>query len=233
MPHLPARMTLPRRLTPSLIPALKAALATLAPGLMLFTTLALAGCQNNAVRLDRLPKLGADIDTGLPHSIPDAAVNVRRFHSPPRLAGLPADGTITRTEGSSWKQWRYRNTSTLLEVTVYGLPGGWQSLSPRRIIAGHYGQLRQHRINEIYHNPGRSLEFVQERLFNLNGHTTAAARMRIDIPGQSPRYEVLLLSLDGNHFLRISLASRKLDTHQLARTAKIALVQFRKAQESE
>lgn len=197
-------------------------------GLFVISALGLAGCQSPDNDLKTLPTLTAETGDSLPHNIQSKPLNLDRFHAPAQLAGLRTDGVITRPDGGGWRQWRYRDAGTLMALTVYGLPGGWQGLTPKRIVAGHYGQLRQRKVNAVYDSDDQALNFVKERLFDLDGHITAIGQMLINAPDRTPTYELLLLTLDGDHFVRLNLVSRKPNTQRLARLAKIALAEFRK-----
>lgn len=197
----------------------------------LAATVLLGGCQAPAARLGTLPTLPSRTApaAAIPHRIPGPPLNTNRFHAPAQLAGLTANGSISKPDGQGWKQWRYRDADNLLKITLYALPGGWQSLSAKRIVSGHYGQLRQRKVNDIYHSRGQALNFVKERRFNLNGRSTVISEMLINAAGEAPLYEVLLLSIDDDHFIRLELASRKPDTARLAQLAKRALTAFRNA----
>lgn len=199
----------------------------LAPVLLLAAA-GLGGCQSNTAALPTLPGSAQAAAAALPHDVPSKPVKVDRFHSPATLAGLKADGSITRDKGDGWKQWRYRDAHTLMKVTIYGLPGGWRAMSPKDIVSGHYGQLRQRKVHEIYNSADKSLKFVNEREFNLDGHETVISQMLINAPNRTPLYEVLLLTVDGNHFTRLDLLSDRPSTKRLANLAKRALTEFRK-----
>jgi hypothetical protein len=93
-------------------------------------------------------------------------------------------------------------------VTVYGLPAGWQDLGQERIVSGHYGQLRQQRINRVYNSDNQSIRFTSERLFDLEAASPPAPATWFNQPGRRPLHEVLLLTVDGDHFVRIESGSR-------------------------
>ncbi|HCE41006.1 MAG TPA: hypothetical protein DEV80_13215, partial [Alcanivorax sp.] len=96
-----------------------------------------------------------------------------------------------------------------------------------RLVSGHYGQLRQQRVNRVYNSADLSLRVVQERLFDLEGHVTASGAYLINRPNRRPLYETLLLTVDGDRFIRIEAASREGDTTALLRLSKRALAEFR------
>lgn len=191
--------------------------------------LALAGCQSDSASLPSLPDSAQSAAAALPHDMPGTRLRVDRFHGPARLAGLKANGSLSGEQGQGWKQWRYRSDHTLLKLTLYGLPGGWNTMTPKEIVSGHYGELRQRKVNAIYHSADQSLKFVNERELNLDGHETVISQMLINAPNHTPLYEVLLLTVDGNHFVRLDLLSDKPDSKRLANMAKLALTEFRKA----
>lgn len=200
----------------------------LVPVLLLAAT-GLAGCQSDTASLPTLPGSAQSAAAALPHDVPSHPFKVDRYHGPATLAGLKANGSISHDQGDGWKQWRYRDAHTLMKVTLYGLPGGWHQMTAKEIVSGHYGQLRQRKVNAIYNSANRSLKFVNEREFNLDGHETVISQMLINAPDQNPLYEVLLLTLDNNHFVRLNLLSDQPNTKRLATMAKIALTEFRKA----
>jgi len=170
--------------------------------------------------------LEGDDSATLPRQVTDQPLALTRFHAPQQLAGLESDGEIS-SDRDGWRQWVFGDPGTRLTVTVYGLPGGWQDLDQQRIVSGHYGQLRQRRINRVYNSDNQSIRFTSERLFDLEGHLTASARYLVNQPGRQPLSEVLLVTVDGDHFVRVECASRALRTRQLLQISKRALAEFR------
>ncbi|MBL7249397.1 hypothetical protein [Alloalcanivorax marinus] len=146
--------------------------------------------------------------------------------APPRLAGLDRDGEISNDD-QGWRRWVYGDPNRRLTLTLYGLPEGWQDLDATRLVSGHYGQLRQQRVNRVYNSDDLSLRVVRERLFDLEGHVTASGAYLINRPNRRPLYETLLLTVDGDRFIRIEAASREADTTALLRLSKRALAEFR------
>ena len=187
--------------------------------------LSLAGCATPAAQNSIRTLEGGDGDT-LPRQITAPPLALDRFHAPPGLAGLASDGEIS-SERSGWRRWLFGDPDTRLTVTVYGLPAGWRDLDEERVVSGHYGQLRQQRVNRVYNSNNQSIRFTSERLFDLEGRLTASARYLINQPGRRPLYEVLLLTVNGDHFVRIESASRERNTTELLRLSKRALAEFR------
>ncbi|HEX5677143.1 MAG TPA: hypothetical protein VFX91_04140 [Alcanivorax sp.] len=174
---------------------------------------------------------GSDGDT-LPRQVARPPLALDRFHAPPGLAGLDSNGEISNDQ-AGWRQWLFGDPDTRLTVTVYGLPGGWRDLDQQRIVSGHYGQLRQQRIHQVYNSDNQSIRFISERLFDLEGRLTASARYLINQPGHRPLYEVLLLTVDDHHFVRVESASRERNATELLRMSKRALAEFRALQEGD
>lgn len=183
----------------------------------------LAGCQTPAPR--GLPDLRGG--GTLPREVSAPPARLDGYRAPARLAGLDGDGTVSRPGEDGWRQWRFANADTRLRLTLYGLPGGWQDLSDTRIVSGHYGQLRQQRVNRVYNSADQSIRFVGERLFDLEGHVTASGAWLINRPDCRPLYETLLLTSGPGHFIRLEAASRDRDTTALLRLSKRALAEFR------
>ena len=197
-----------------------------APLLALSLALLLAACQGPAPAT--LPNLQAG--GTLPRPVNAAPAQLDGYRMPARLAGLEGDGAISRPGEDGWRQWRFADADTRLKVTLYGLPGGWQDLSATRIVSGHYGQLRQQRVNRVYNSRDQSIRVVGERLFDLEGHVTASGAWLINRPGQRPLHETLLLTTGPGHFIRLEAASRQRDTTALLRLSKRALAEFRAGQ---
>jgi hypothetical protein len=194
--------------------------------------LPLAACQSPG--LGTIPTLHGSDGAGLPYSLPAPEQDFSHFESPPRLAGLAANGQISHPDGEQgWRQWRYQGDGITLRLTLYGLPGGWQDLSPTRIVAGHYGQLRQARVDRVYHSRDQAILFRQERLFDLEGRQTASAMFIINETGRTPLYETLLLTIENHHFIRLEAASRQHQGRALQSRVKRALAEFRAAQRHE
>lgn len=190
--------------------------------------LLLAACQTTG--LGTIPMLRGSDGEGLPRSLPSQTQDLGHFQGPPQLAGLSADGQISQPDERGWRQWRYRGDHMVLRLTLYGLPGGWEDLSATRIVAGHYGQLRQARVDRVYENPEQTIRFQDERLFDLEGRQTASARLVINQTNRTPLYETLLLTVEGDHFIRLETASRQHHGAAQQRLAKRALAEFRAAQ---
>jgi len=192
--------------------------------LLVSAMLSLAGCATPAAQNSiRTLEGGGD---SLPRQLAGQPLALDRFHAPPRLAGLESDGEIS-SDRAGWRQWLFGDRDTRLTVTVYGLPAGWDELDEERVVSGHYGQLRQQRINRVYNSDNQSIRFTSERLSDLEGHLTASARYLVNEPGRRPLREVLLLTVDGDHFVRIEGGSRERKTTELLRISKRALAEFR------
>jgi len=187
--------------------------------------LSLAGCAAPAPENNIRTLQGGD-GGSLPRQLAGQTLALDRFRGPPELAGLESNGEIS-SDRSGWRQWLFGDPGTRLTVTVYGLPAGWQDLGQERIVSGHYGQLRQQRINRVYNSDNRSIRFTSERLFDLEGRLTASARYLVNQPGRRPLHEVLLLTMDGDHFVRIESGSRERKTTELLQMSKRALAEFR------
>jgi hypothetical protein len=200
------------------------------PALLASAVLSLAGCATPATQ-NSIRTLQAGDGDSLPRQVPDQPLALGRFHAPPELAGLASDGEIS-SDRSGWRQWLFGDPDTRLTVTVYGLPAGWRDLDEERVVSGHYGQLRQQRINRVYNSDNQSIRFTSERLFDLEGHLTASARYLVNQPDRRPLREVLLLTVDGDHFVRIESGSRERNTTELLRLSKRALAEFRAFQAS-
>lgn len=192
--------------------------------------LSLTGCTGPATQNSIRTLQGSDGDT-LPRRMTQHTLALERFHAPPRLGGLDSDGEIS-SDRAGWRQWLFGDPDTRLTVTVYGLPAGWRDLDQERIVSGHYGQLRQQRVNRVYNSDNQSIRFTSERLFDLEGRLTASARYLINQPGRRPLHEVLLLTVDDDHFVRVESGSRERNATELLRMSKRALAEFRAFQAS-
>ncbi|MBF1801871.1 hypothetical protein [Alloalcanivorax profundimaris] len=187
----------------------------------------LGGCASAPPTTATIPELRARDAAETPSPAPPAMPAwLAAAQAPPRLAGLDRDGEISNDE-QGWRRWVYGAPHRRLTLTLYGLPAGWDGLDDTRLVSGHYGQLRQQRVNRVYNSDDLSLRFVQERLFDLEGHVTASGAYLINRPNRRPLYETLLLTLDGDRFIRIEAASREQDTTALLRLSKRALAEFR------
>lgn len=193
--------------------------------LLACAVLSLAGCATPAPQNSIRTLEGGDGGT-LPRQMAGQPLALDRFQAPPALAGLESNGEIS-SERSGWRQWLFGDPGTRLTVTVYGLPAGWRDLEQERIVSGHYGQLRQQRINRVYNSDNQSIRFTQERLFDLEGRLTASARYLVNQPGRRPLHEVLLLTVDNDYFVRIESGSRERKTPELLSMSKRALAEFR------
>ncbi len=195
------------------------------PALLAGALLSLAGCANPTPENSIRTLQGNDGDT-LPRQLAGQTLTLDRFGAPPDLAGLESNGEIS-SDRAGWRQWLFGDPRTRLTVTVYGLPAGWRDLDQERIVSGHYGQLRQQRINRVYNSDNQSIRFTSERLFDLEGRLTASARYLVNEPDRRPLHEVLLLTVDDDHFVRIESGSRERDTTELLQMSKRALAEFR------
>ncbi len=186
----------------------------------------LGGCASTPPTTATIPELKARDAAETPSPPPAMPAWLAAAQAPPRLAGLDRDGEISNDE-QGWRRWVYGAPHRRLTLTLYGLPAGWDGLDDTRLVSGHYGQLRQQRVNRVYNSADLSLRVVQERLFDLEGHVTASGAYLINRPNRRPLYETLLLTVDGDRFIRIEAASREQDTTALLRLSKRALAEFR------
>ncbi|MDX1803627.1 MAG: hypothetical protein R3292_06065 [Alcanivorax sp.] len=206
------------------------------------TAVILSGCQHTpgpkkaetlgAVQARPLPVQESDKDAAaLPHEILAPKIDLKHFTAPPLLAGLKYDGEISSHRSRTFL-YRNEDRSEELNVAVYGLPGGWDNMSPQRAVAGHYGELRQRRVEKALRNSANALTIVRENLIDLEGHPTAEAQMRWVEGGRPIENQALLLTLQNSTFIRITNASYQQDSRKLLQQTKRALAEFRAAQKA-
>lgn len=152
----------------------------------------------------------------------------KHWQPPEVLAGLPYHGEISSTTTRTFR-YRSENRKHTLQIMLYPLPQDWQSMSPQRAVAGHYGELRQRRVKKALSDNANVLTLVSEQMVDLEGYPTAQAQMRWlerDRPMQS---RALLVTLEGRQFIRISNASYQHKPLALLQQSKRALAEFRAA----
>jgi len=156
MTHLP-RCT-PRLLLPSLL------------------TLALSGCLT-----------APDEHTGdypsleqIPMEIPPADTDLGAWQAPPQLGDYRFQGEAT-LEGQRTRILRYSHAQddTLINLTLFPLPGGWDTMTPTRAVAGQYGQQRQHLIERALRHGAQEVQPQEESLQAVNGISYPVATGRL------------------------------------------------------
>ncbi|EKF75306.1 hypothetical protein A11A3_04980 [Alcanivorax hongdengensis A-11-3] len=165
----------------------------------------------------------------LPTEVGQNPVELSHFTAPRQLAGLQYDGEIS---SDSMRTFRYHNDDNTeqLNLMVYGLPPGWQLMTPQRAVAGNYGEVRQRLVNRALQNSANALTIVSERLIDLEGHPTAQAEMRWVEAGRPIENRALLLTLVDGTYIRVANASYKQNSRWLLQQTKRALAEFRAAQ---
>src|SRR5690606_29698460 len=153
MTHLP-RCT-PRLLLPSLL------------------TLALSGCLT-----------APDEHTGdypsleqIPMEIPPADTDLGAWQAPPQLGDYRFQGEAT-LEGQRTRILRYSHAQddTLINLTLFPLPGGWDTMTPTRAVAGQYGQQRQQLIERALRHGAQEVQPMDESLVTVEGISYPVAR---------------------------------------------------------
>lgn len=93
----------------------------------------------------------------LPWRVPAAELDISALPAPQVLAGrFVLQGEInnpanqTRLLRYHWRE----NEQRKLDITLYPLPGGWEDLPAERMVAGHYGQIRQHLVERLMQPSG-------------------------------------------------------------------------------
>ena len=162
-------------------------------------------------------------------ALPDRKAQLDLYQAPKTLAGLQFDGEIS-SEHARTLRYRDADGKEQLSLTLSGLPAGWDTMQPRRAVAGYYSELRQRRVDKALSNSANALSIISERLVDLEGNPSAQAQMRWVEPNRPIQNQALLVTLINDDFIRISNASYRQKTVWLLQQTKRVLAEFKAAQ---
>ncbi|MDF1820822.1 MAG: hypothetical protein P1U64_04585 [Alcanivoracaceae bacterium] len=118
----------------------------------------LVACQN--------PGAGtAAIPDSVPRNLPKKTVDLLAYPAP-ALSGYQfmGDGKL---EVSQRRVFVYQDTGSdgaRLQLAIYAIPEGWDDMAPTRLVAGHYGQVRESLIQHLLRSSNDELELLEDRL---------------------------------------------------------------------
>ena len=115
----------------------------------------LCGCETASVR---------DV-SDMPHTLPENPVQLERFPTP-ELTGFTFQGDA-KLEVSRQRVFLYRaddDSAVKLQLAIYAIPPGWDDMPEARLVAGHFGQVRESVVQHLLRSVGRDLELLDDRL---------------------------------------------------------------------
>ena len=109
-------------------------------GYLLGLALVLGACQSGPV----------DDTTPLPVKVPDPVVDLQAYRLPASMGELTLVGDARRELGPG-RLFFYQapGGTQRARVTLYPLAGGWDTLTPERVVAGQYGIVRQQQLARL------------------------------------------------------------------------------------
>lgn len=116
----------------------------------------------------------------IPMEIPPAETDLATWQAPPQLGDYRLQGEAT-LEGQRTRILRYSHArdESLIDVTLFPLPGGWDTMTPTRAVAGQYGQQRQRLIERALRHGAQEVEPQQEGLVTVDGISYPIATGRL------------------------------------------------------
>ncbi len=134
--------------------------------------LALGGCLMAPDDASDYPSLDQ-----IPMEIPPADTDLTAWQAPPQLGDYRFQGEAT-LEGQRTRILRYSHAQneTLIDLTLFPLPGGWDTMTPTRAVAGQYGQQRQQLIERALRHGAQEVQPMDESLVTVEGISYPVAR---------------------------------------------------------
>lgn len=116
----------------------------------------------------------------IPMEIPPAETDLTAWQVPPHLGDYRFQGEAT-LEGQRTRILRYSHAQdgTLIDLTLFPLPGGWDTMTPTRAVAGQYGQQRQQLIERALRHGAQEVQPLDESLLTVDGISYPVARGRL------------------------------------------------------
>lgn len=115
----------------------------------------------------------------IPLPIPPAEADLAAWQVPPQLGPFRFQGEVS-LENQSLRLLRYRSSDdTLLDLALFPFPGGWDTMTPSRAVAGHYGQQRQDMIERALRHGAQEVQPLAETLTGEAGLPYPLARGRL------------------------------------------------------
>lgn len=141
--------------------------------LLLFVTMLLVACEPAGPRLY----------TGwVGRTMNGPGVNLERYQPPEQLGAFRLQGQISFPE-RPMRLFRYRHTSRkqrVIDIALYPFPAGWTSLEGRRVVAGHYGQVKRSLAERVSQLHGSRVELLSQALYHPDelAYPVAEGRLR-------------------------------------------------------
>lgn len=150
-------------------------------------TLGLAAC--TTIETAPVPALDE-----IPRQIPPAETDLSAWQVPPTLGSFHFQGEVS-LDDQPLRLLRYRNSDdTLLDLVLFPFPGGWDTMTPGRAVAGQYGQQRQDMIERALRHGAQEVLPLMETLAGEASLNYPMARGRL-LQHYSSRTLVTLMAL--------------------------------------
>lgn len=115
----------------------------------------------------------------LPLQIPPAEADLSAWQAPATLGQFHFQGEVS-LDDQSLRLLRYRRSDDmLLDLVLFPFPGGWDSMTPTRAVAGQYGQQRQDMIERALRHGAQEVHPQLETLTDEAGLSYPLARGRL------------------------------------------------------
>lgn len=125
---------------------------------VLFAMTALSSCSGTQRTQGKTSPVG--------YSIPAADVVISQWPAPMTLGTFDFSGEIenpvTQTRILHYIHWDYPDCK--LDISLYPVPGGWADMSKERLVAGHYGQIRQAVVHRALNRGANEVSIEEETI---------------------------------------------------------------------
>jgi hypothetical protein len=162
-------------------------------------------------------------------ALPDPETALHTIEAPQQLGDFRLQGSLQPAE-RELRLFRYtsdQDSSLVMELALYPVPGGWEGLPPLRMVEGHFAQVREQAIVKLSRRSQRS---VEERLGDSLSdpefvYPIAVTELR-SRRGTTAMSDLLMLTADGPMFIRLRLETALADASGLQPLARDALAAF-------
>lgn len=131
-----------------------------------------------------------------PRTVRAQPVSLGEWHVPEQLDSYLLQGSMVSASGQA-RLLQYASGERQFRVALYPLPGGWDSFSPERAVAGHFEQIRQQEIDRMQRDGAQATRISKETLLTPR-NAWPIARVLLTGHYANGEQETRLIMLTGN-----------------------------------
>lgn len=157
----------------------------------------LSACQGPAKTTPQVPD-------SVPRALPRVAIDLLAYPVPaPEGYQFMGDAKL---EVSQRRVFVYQDTqrpNARLQLAIYAIPEGWDDMPATRLVAGHFGQVRESLIQHLLKTSSDELELVEDRLVESEGLPYPLGYALLKQGSASSSHYTLMLSAQQPLFVRM------------------------------